>query len=137
MTSPRLPAHGESQLPVGLDAFASVASTAAPIPTAARSTRSSSSMYGHGSPVGSTADGETDSTGTEERGRVVSIWYNLSASSSLGSGEDEVEDSSRRQVHNMCERNRRHHIREGFSSLQRKKPGGLGPELVTDSNIIL
>lgn len=67
MTSPRLPAHGEQQLPVGLDVFASVASTAAPIPTAARPARGSSSNHGYGSPVGSAADGETDSTGTKER----------------------------------------------------------------------
>lgn len=32
----------------------------------------------------------------------------------------------------MCERNRRHHIREGFSNLQRKRLEKQHSELVTD-----
>lgn len=74
MTASRPPARGDPQLPVGLDAFASVASTATPIPTAARLAKSPSLAYGYGSPMGSVADGETDSTGIGEGDGEVQGW---------------------------------------------------------------
>lgn len=103
-----------------LDAFAAVASSAVPIPTLAASS----------SPPPSTATTTTatkyskayidmeaeDSDSTSFYLGLISV---LIGSFQLFLGSDE-EVGERRQVHNLCERNRRHLIKEGFIMLQSK-----------------